>query len=108
MDQVRNPADERRRIRAEIEARTAAGRPAKTAGSDAGLGIIVAVAIVFGGLIPLVAAFLRPLGPILEGMGPFAPVGLLLLGGAVAATVARRIRRSRARGLVTLPGAPRR
>jgi hypothetical protein len=108
MDQVRNPADERRRIRAEIEARTAAGRPTKPAGSDAGLGVIVAVAIVFGGLVPLASAFLRPLGPILEGMGPFAPVGLLFLGGAIAATVARRIRRSRARGLVALPRAPRR
>ena len=108
MEQQKNPADERRRIRAEIEARTAAGRPARGADSDAGLGLIVGVAIVFGGLVPLAAAFLRPFGPILEGMGPFAPIGLFLLGCAIAATVARRIRRSRARGLVALPRAPRR
>jgi hypothetical protein len=108
MEQQKNPADERRRIRAEIEARTAAGRPARGADSDAGLGLIVGSAIVFGGVLPLVVAFLRPLGPILEGMGPFAPIGLCLLAAAAVGAVFRRIRRSRARGLIALPRSPRR
>ena len=89
MTAPRNPADLRREARADLEARIAAGRPFR-AGESRGMVVIVAIAIVFGGIVPLVTAFARPFVTIAGEMLDFAPAGLLLLGGLLLVSRARR------------------
>lgn len=73
-----NPADLRREARAAVEARVAAGRPFR-AGDSRGMGVIVAIAILFGGIVPVVTAFARPFVTIAGEMADFAPAALLLV-----------------------------
>jgi energy-converting hydrogenase Eha subunit C len=101
MTEPRNPADLRREARAALEARIAAGRPFR-AGESRGMGIIVAIAIVFGGIVPVVTAFARPFVTIAGEMADFAPVGLLLLGGLLVVRARRRHHRALAATGVSL------
>ncbi len=90
-----NPADLRREARAALEVRIAAGRPFR-AGESRGMGVIVAIAIVFGGIVPVVTAFARPFVSIAAEMADFAPAGLLLVALLVGgrALLRRRSRRA--------------
>jgi hypothetical protein len=54
------------------------------------MGVIVAIAIIFGGIVPVVTAFARPFVTIAGEMAAFAPAGLLLLGSLLLVSRARR------------------
>ena len=78
MTEYRNPAALRHAARIALEARLTTGRPYRAAESR-GLGFIVAAAIIFGGIVPVAAAFLRPVAAIVAEMADVAPAGLFLL-----------------------------
>jgi VIT1/CCC1 family predicted Fe2+/Mn2+ transporter len=78
MIEHRNPAALRHAARLALETRLATGRPYRAAESR-GLSLIVVVAIIFGGIVPVAAAFLRPVAAIIADMVDVAPVGLFLL-----------------------------
>lgn len=85
----RNPAALRSAARLALETRLTTGRPYRATESR-GLGLIVAIGIVCGGILPLINAFLRPFVTIAAEMAGLAPVALLLLTLLVLLSARRR------------------